>query len=93
MIKFVLQHWPEMAAVVMSLAALIVSVQAWHRSRAIYDIAKYKFPKNVGDSKTDDDKRLEQALRDKLKTGKWQILHIYEQSANTLMIVLGKVKK
>ncbi|MDZ7798672.1 MAG: hypothetical protein U5L76_03585 [Patescibacteria group bacterium] len=93
MINFILKHWPEIIAVAISLSALIVSIQAWHKSRAIYDIVKYKFPKNVGDSKTADDIRHEKALQDKLKTGKWQILHIYEQSANTLMIVLGKVKK
>lgn len=91
--EFFLQHWPEIIAVIVSLAALFVSIQAWHRSRAIYDIAKYKFPKRVGNSKTEDDIRREGALREKLKTGKWQILHVYEQSANTLMIVLGKVKK
>ena len=72
---------------------MFVSTKAWYKSRAIYDIAKYKFPKHVGDSKTKDDIRHEEALREKLKTGKWQILHIYEQSVNTLMIVIGKVKK
>ena len=93
MINFILKHWPAIIAVAISLSALIVSIQAWHKSRAIYDIAKYKFPKNVGDSKTEDDIRHEKALQEKLKTGKWQILHIYEQSANNLMVVLGKVKK
>jgi len=93
MTNFLIQHWPEIIAVVFSVIALFVSIQTWHKSRAIYDVAKYKFPKSVGDSKTEDDIRHEKALQDKLKTGKWQILHIYEQSANTLMIVLGRVKK
>lgn len=57
MINFILKYWPEIIAVAISLAALIVSIQAWHKSRAIYGIAKYKFPKNVGDSKTEDDIR------------------------------------
>ena len=90
---FLVQYWQEIIAIILSGGALFVSKQAWHRSRAIYDIAKYKFPKQIGDSKTENDKRLENALRKKLRTGKWQVMHIYEKSANTLMIVIGKVRK
>lgn len=83
----------QISPIIIALVALGVSIWSWHKSRAIYDIAKYKFPKSVGDSKTDEDRRHEEALREKLKSGKWQILQIYEQSANTLMVVIGKVKK
>ena len=83
----------QISSIIIALLALGISIWSWHKSRAIYDIAKYKFPKSVGNSKTDEDIRHEEALREKLKTGKWQILHIYEQSANTLIVVIGKVKK
>lgn len=73
--------------------AIYFAVKSWSKSRAIYDIEKYKFPKNVGDSKNKEDKRHEEAIRGKLKTGNWQILHIYERNNNELMIVLGKIKK
>lgn len=78
---------------IFSLVAVVVSITSWYKSRAIYDIEKYKFPKNVGDSKTDEDKLHEKAIKEKLKTGNWQILHIYERNNNELMIVIGKIKK
>lgn len=76
-----------------SLIAIIISIVSWHKSRAIYDIKKYKFPKSVGDSKTDEDLKHEKAIKEILGTGKWQILHIYERNNNELMIVVGKIKK
>lgn len=76
-----------------SLVAVVVSIASWYKSRAIYDIEKFKFPKRVGKSKTSDDIRLEEALKNKLKTGNWQILHIYDKSNDELMIVIGKVKR
>lgn len=83
----------EILTSILSVFAIIISIYSWHKSRAIYDIEKYKFPKNVGDSKTDEDKRHEKAIKEKLKTGNWQILHIYEKNNNELMIVIGKIKK
>ena len=83
----------EILTIILSIIAIVISVYSWHKSRAIYDIEKYKFPKNVGDSKTDEDKRHEKAIKEKLKTGSWQILHIYERNANELMIVIGKIRK
>lgn len=82
----------ELLTIILSIIAIIISVYSWHKSRAIYDIEKYKFPKNVGDSKTDEDRGHENAIKEKLKTGNWQILHIYERNANELMIVIGKIK-
>lgn len=83
----------DIFSIIFSLVAIIISVYSWHKSRAIYDIEKYKFPKNVGDSKTSEDLNHEEALKEKLKTGEWQILHIYERNDNELMIVIGKIKK
>ncbi len=80
-------------AIILSILASAVSIKSWHKSRAIYDIVKYKFPKNVGDSKTKSEIIHEKALREKLRTGKWQVLHIYESSNKYLMIVIGKNKK
>jgi hypothetical protein len=83
----------EILTIILSIFAIVISVYSWHKSRAIYDIEKYKFPKNVGDSKTDKDKRHEKAIKEKLQTGNWLILHIYERNATELMLVLGKIKK
>jgi len=80
-------------AIIISGIALYVSWQAWHKSRAVYDIEKYKFPKRVGNSKTNEDKRKEAALKGRLKTGKWQISYIYERSDDELMIIITKLKK
>jgi hypothetical protein len=94
MIEFISQYWPEIIAIFLSGGALFVSIQAWHKSRVIYDIARYKISKHsVGDSKTKEDLRHEKALKNALQTGKWEILHIYEKSDNTLIFVLGKIKK
>lgn len=83
----------DIITLVFSLIAIILSVYSWHKSRVIYDIEKYKFPKNVGDSKSEEDLRHEKELKEKLKSGKWQIAHIYERNSNELMVVVGKVKK
>lgn len=80
-------------SIFISIIALILAMLSWHKSRAIYDIEKYKFPKKVGESKTENDKNHERALKEKLKSGKWQILHIYDYSDDELMIVLGKIKE
>ncbi|MBI2410395.1 MAG: hypothetical protein HYV32_00670 [Candidatus Kerfeldbacteria bacterium] len=79
--------------IILSLVAIGISVYSWHKSRVIYDIEKFKFPKRVGDSKTDNDQRLEKALKEKLKSGTWQILHIYDCNEEELMVVIGKTKR
>lgn len=78
---------------IFSLIAVAVSIASWYKSRAIYDIEKYKFPKRVGDSKTTEDLNHEKILKKKLKTGVWQILHMYDKGNDELMIVIGKTKK
>jgi len=83
----------DIFSIIFSLIAIIISIYSWHKSRAIYDIEKYKFPKKVGDSKTNEDLEHEKAIKEKLKTGEWQILHIYERNDNELMVVIGKIKK
>lgn len=90
--------WLSILAIIISVIAIFISTLGWHKSRAIYDIEKYKFPKRVGDSKTVEDKRHENALKEKLKKGKWQILHICENlnsenMSSDLIIVVGKNKK
>jgi len=80
-------------SLVFAFAALVIAISSWHKSRATYDIKKYKFPKRVGEGKTISDKKHEDALRAELESGKWEILHIYEYSHDELMIVIGKTKK
>ena len=83
----------DIFSIIFSLIAVIISVYSWHKSRAIYDIEKYKFQKKVGDSKTNEDLEHEKAIKEKLKTGEWQILHIYERNNDELVVVIGKIKK
>ncbi len=83
----------EILPILLSVIAIVISVYSRQKSRAIYDIEKYKFPKNVGSSKTDEDIKHEKAIKEKLKTGNWQILHIYERNINELMVIIGKIKK
>ncbi len=59
----------DIFSIIFSLVAIIISVYSWYKSRAIYDIEKYKFPKNVGDSKTSEDLNHEKVLKEKLRTG------------------------
>jgi len=89
----IIETFGIVVSLILSVFAIVISVISWYKSRAIYDIEKYKFPKNVGDSKTSEDLNHEKALKEKLNTGKWQILHIYERNNNELMIIIGKIKK
>ena len=72
--------------------AVYFGLKTWSKSRSVYKLEKYKFPKNVGDSKDVGDLRHEKALNEKLSTGEYQIEHIYDKDDRELMIVLGRVK-
>lgn len=52
---------------IFSLIAVVISIASWYKSRAIYDIEKYKFPKRVGNSKTNEDLNHEKILKKNLK--------------------------
>lgn len=80
-------------SIIIAVLAIIIAMISWRKSRSIYDIEKFKFPKKVGDSKTQTDRDHENALKKKLKSGEWQILHIYDYNSEELMIVIGKIKE
>jgi len=80
-------------SLLIAIIALVISYYSWHKARATYDIKKYKFPKKVGESKSDKDRQDEASLKKELESGKWEILHIYDYNDDQLMIIIGKTKK
>lgn len=92
-----LSHSLGLLAIVVSLISVGITAyfawHSWHRSRSIYELKKYKFPKRVGESKTEVDKKHEKALNGKLKSGIWTVLYTYEHSDQELIIIIGKTKK
>lgn len=74
----------SLVALCISIIAIIVSIRAWHKSRAIYDIETTPLR---GDTI--------QGVRDKLNTGEYTILSVHEQSTSLsgTKVVLGRVKK
>lgn len=75
----ILQYTP----LILSFAAIVVSVVAWHKSRVIYEIV------------TETDRNGPNKVNTLLKTGKYTILHVQSDPSNVLrtIYVLGKVKK
>lgn len=51
--------------------AIFFGFKTWQKSRAVYRLEKYKFPKNVGESKDAGDIRHEKILNEKLSTGEY----------------------
>lgn len=72
----------EVISILISLAAIIVAILAWHKSRVIYEI------------KILDDKNGDDEINKLLKNGEYTILHIKQDALNVLrtIYVLGKIK-
>jgi hypothetical protein len=84
----------DIVTLIVSLIAIVVSIVSWYKSRAIYDIQRYKIPKTMGNSMTEDEKEHIQALQDVLSTGKWAILDIYDdRDSKWKIFVIQKLKK
>lgn len=95
--NFLKNNWLEIISV-FSIAsniflAMYFGIKSWSNTRSIYWLEKYKFPKAVGNSKTPNEIRVESVLNNKLKSGKYQIVHVYETSSNILMVIVGRIKK
>lgn len=76
--EFLFQDWPEIIAVVVSIGALFVSIKAWYKSRAIYDIETEVIRQPTG-KRNDMDSSMKHISR-KLSTGIYTILAILERS-------------
>jgi len=70
---------------IVSSVAIIISIKAWTKSRAIYDIETTHLR---GDTI--------KIIRDKLATGKYTILNVYTEGQfpkDDIRLILGKIKK
>lgn len=95
--NFLSGYWFEILSSLSILTNIFLAVyfglKSWSKSRSVYQLEKYKFPKNVGDSKDAGDIRHEKVLNEKLSSGNYQIEHIYDKDNRELMVVLGKINK
>ncbi len=82
-------------ALIISAAALVISVKSWHKTRVFYDLEIYTIGGTAGGTVTQLD-----AVKEKLNTGKYTILDTFEESwtggtggRNRISIIIGKIKK
>lgn len=92
MVQILFQHWPEISSFIISLGALIVSVKAWHRNRAIYNIETEVIRQPTG--KLEDLYASTENISNKLSSGDYTILTILERSKSDKdwEIFLGRIK-
>lgn len=71
----------EYLALIISFAALVVSVMAWHKSRVVYEIITENYKMGM------------EQVNGLLKSGKYTILHIQPDPINVIrkIYVLGKI--
>lgn len=79
-------------SLLLSLAAIIISIKAWHKSRAIYGIETEVLRQPTGSR---DDSNSREALNTKLSKGMYTILSVVERSKSDddWELILGKIKK
>jgi hypothetical protein len=90
-----LEHWTEIlaiAAIAVSIIAIVVSVKAWHKSRAIYRVERFVIRQFTGE-RNDLDKN-ENELNKKLSSGEYTILAVMERtkSDKDWEMLLGRIK-
>lgn len=92
MTEILSQNWPEAIAIIISLAALVVSVKAWHKSRAIYDIETEVVRQPIG-SRADLYSSMKH-ITEKLSSGAYTVLAILERSKSDKdwEVFLGRIK-
>lgn len=88
MVDFIEQNWADLLTLAIAVAALGLSIRAWHKSRVVYDIERKLFfrkPDLNGPNNNE-------SLRKMLSSGKYTILHVQDYGGYP-EILLGKVKK
>ncbi len=83
---------PEIVSLVIALIALVVSILAWRKSRAIYGIERDVIRQYTG--KNDDLWKSEDNLNKKLSSGDYTVLVVLERtrSDSDWEILLGRIK-
>ncbi len=84
---------PELAALIISLASILIAIYSWHKSRVIYKVERCVIRQVRG--KRDDEHTLEPTkLNSMLKSGKYTIVTTYNRRADgDTEAILGQVKK
>ena len=77
-----------MLTLLLSVAALILSIRAWHKSRAIYGIDRKLYFRKPDKNGPNNNKELEKML----SSGKYTILHVGDYGTYP-EIILGKIRK
>ena len=90
--EFLFKYWPEIATLVIAIIALVVSIKAWRKSRAIYGIERSVIRQYTG--KHDDLYKSEDILNEKLSSGNYTILAVLERtkSDSDWEVLLGRIE-
>ena len=83
--------WLNVASLLLSLIAIIISIRSWVKNRAIYGVEREVIRQYDG-SKNDLVKN-EDRLNEKLSSGKYTILTTYERFDRDIEVLLGRLKK
>lgn len=84
----------NLATIILSTAALIISVRSWYKTRIFYDLDIYPIAGTAGGTPNTVDQL--KIIKEKLNTGKYTILDTFEETGygrNRVSILIGKVKK
>jgi hypothetical protein len=83
--------WLDLAALMLSVIAIIISIRSWVKSRAVYGVEREVIRQYDG-SKNDLTKN-EDRFNEKLSSGKYTILATYERLDRNIEVLLGRLKK
>jgi len=75
-------------AIIISFISVIVAIYSWHKNRAIYDIEVENC--YLGNAAN---KHKNNQLRDKMKSGKYAVLHVTENINGHTRVIIGKIRK
>jgi hypothetical protein len=88
MSRFLQQYWSTILALLLSGLAFVVSIKAWHKSRAVYGIKRKLYFRKPDSNGPNNNKELAKML----SSGKYTILHVQDYGGYP-EIILGKIKK
>ncbi len=80
----------NLPVIILSFAALIVSILSWYKTRIFYDLDVHQITGYGSDQQLEN-------IKNKLNTGKYTIINTYEENhpnnCSTVFILVGKIKK
>jgi len=89
-----LKDWTPM---LLAAFALIISIKAWKKSRAIYGLERYEFAVSSGKARNPKEEEKDKKIIERLSSGRYTIVTSYKldrnDERNCNMFVLGKIKR